>query len=206
MGRFRIYAQNEIPDGILENIKSDNFITSTGVTLSESRHIFWEVMFGRFITTLLYKNKTAEPVCLDRVLIVTFEEAIKCLETFKNLKINPFIQPFISKKDFEYLVERFITHVRNRLNRNYLIYNITEVLNSYNVASTENELIKAIGFSKEFYNKILIERSFIYQEALYGLSGTPFKINLQKFGQIECKIEKPSLEEYYLLLAGVEDM
>lgn len=206
MGRFHIYAHDEIKDGILENIKSDNFITSTSVTLSPSRHILWEIMFGGFIRPLHYKNKETEPTSVDIVLIVKFEEAIRCLERIPYLKSNPFINKFISKIEFDLLVEKFINHISDKLNKKYLVYNITEVLNTYDTVSNENELRKAINFSKEFYTKILLGQPYIYQDALYGLSGTPFKVNLQNLGQIECMIENPSLEEYYTMIAGVEDM
>ena len=206
MGRFRIYAQNGIQDGILEHIKSENYITSTSVTLCNSRHVFWEIMFGGFNLNLKYRNRDTIPTSMDRVLVVKIEEAKRCLEQFMKVSPNPFVQPFISQTEFELLVERFINHISNRLDKNYIIYNISEVLHTYDVATLEPELINAIRFTKEFYRKILIGQPYNYQESLYALSGSPFKVNLQKFSQIQCLIESPTLEEYYVLLSGVDDM
>jgi hypothetical protein len=206
MGRFRIYAQNGIQDGILENIKSENYITSTSVTLCKSRHIFWEIMFGGFTLNLKYRNGDTDPPSMDTVLVARIEEAKRCLQQFMKVSPNPFVQAFISQTEFELLVERFINHISNRLDKNYIIYNISEVMHTYYVAKLESEFTTAIKFTKDFYTKILLGQPYNYQESLYALSGSPFKVNLQKFSQIECLIKNPTLEEYYVLLSGVDDM
>jgi hypothetical protein len=79
-------------------------------------------------------------------------------------------------------------------------------MHTYYVAKLESEFTTAIKFTKDFYTKILLGQPYNYQESLYALSGSPFKVNLQKFSQIECLIKNPTLEEYYVLLSGVDDM
>lgn len=202
MGRFHIYAHNDIPDGILENIKSNQFITSTSVTLSPSRHILWEVMFGGFTMTMFLKNENYS----ERVLITPLGIALTCLEHFAKLDSNPFCNNFISKKDLVDITENFALRI-NTFNSEYLVYNISEVFNTYDVAKTETEMITASAASKDFYTKILTKQPFTFREALYALSGTPFKCGgLQNSELISCIVQNPSKEELSNMIAGVEDM
>jgi hypothetical protein len=201
MGRFRIYAHNKIPDGILENIQSEQFITSTSVTLSPSRHILWEVMFGRFSTSLFYKHENE----LYKVLVTHVSEGLHCLETFASLKNNPFaIRELMSPIDITAMTQDFALHINSRLKDEYIVYNISEVLLQYDAAKTESEIVTAIASSKDFYSKILTKQPFTYREAMYALTGTLFRCSLTNL--IQCVVEKPTSQEIYNALAGVEDM
>jgi hypothetical protein len=198
MGRFRIYAHNDIPDGILENIKSDQFITSTSVTLSPSRHILWEVMFGGFTVNLFAQN--------ERIIVTPLDIALQCLEHFAGLNPNPFASNSISRNDLIDITKSFALRI-NAFNDVYLAYNITEVFNTYDVAKTETEMITASAASKDFYTKILTKQPFTFREALYALSGTPFKCGgLTNSELISCVIENPSKDDLKNMLTGVDDM
>jgi hypothetical protein len=203
MGRFHIYAHNELPDGILEAIGSSYFITSTSVTLSPSRHIFWEVMFGRFSTQLFYKCEATGET--EKVLATHIDEALDCLERFASLKNNPFTIPEVmSEIDMVAMISDFANHVKQRLYGDYIIYNISEVLLHYDAAKTESEIVTAIASSKDFYTKILTKQPFTYREAMYALTGTLFRCSLTNL--IQCVVEKPTSQDIYNALAGVEDM
>lgn len=202
MGRFRIYIHNDIPDGVLENIKSDKFITSTSATLSPSRHILWEVMFGGFTVNLFLKNENY----IERILVTPLVVALDCLEHFAELDPNPFSNYSISKKDLIDITKKF-AHRMNTFDGIYLVYNISEVFNTYDVAKTETEMITASAASKDFYTKILTKQPFTFREALYALSGTPFKCGgLANSELISCTIENPSKEDLDNMIAGVDDM
>jgi len=205
MGRFHIYGHNDIPDGILENIKSNQFITSTSVTLSPSRHILWEVMFGRYSTCLFYKPELNS--IPEKILVTSFEEAMGCLEKFASLKNNPFVIPKImSHVDMQYMVTQFVRHLYQKIAGGYILYNITEVMNTYYVAQKDTEFLTAIALSKDFYTKILSEQPFVYREALYALSGTPFRFGMTDSSLISCIVENPTATDFYNMIAGIEDM
>lgn len=204
MGRFRIYAHNEIPNEIIEKIESDRFITSTSVTLSPSRHIFWEVMFAGFSSTLFYRKNSN---IIEKILCTNLTEALDCLSKFAAVKSNPFIIPrLMSKIDMQYMITQFVEHLHERLVKGFILYNITEVFETYNVAKTEDELINAICASKDFYTKILFGQPVTYREMLYGLSGTLFENRRENGSLIDYVIENPTSQEVYNSLAGVEDM
>ena len=206
MGRFHIYAHDKIDKAIfLEKVESENFITSTSVTLSHSRHIFWEIMFGNELGGYKYYKQNIDPNILDRVYVTTFEEAIKCLDTIQKVN-HPFVQSFHNRDEFNALVERFKFHVINRLNKKYLLYNISEVFGSYDVAKTEIEVNTALSVSQAFYFKILHKEVYNFREALYALAGTPFTLNLAIGNQITFDAKNPVAEDYYNAVAGVEDM
>lgn len=198
MGRFHIYIHNDIPDGLLENIKSDKFITSTSVTLSPSRHILWEVMFGGLTLNLFAQN--------ERILVTPLGIALQCLEHFAGLNPNPFCGDSISKKDLVDITEEFALRI-NSFSGVYLTYNISEVFNTYDVAKTETEMITASAASKDFYTKILTKQPFTFREALYALSGTPFKCGgLTNSELISCIVENPSKNDLTNMFCGVDDM
>jgi len=204
MGRFHIYGHDRIPYGIIEKIESEQFITSTSATLSPSRHIFWEVMFAGFTSILFYKNDSN---ILEKILCTNLAEAKKCLEKFRTLKNNPFVIPkIISSDDIQFMVTRFIKHLCQRISGDFLLYNITEVLNTYDIAKTEEKLLNAICASKDFYTKILSGHKVTYREMFYALSGSPFKNKNKKESLVSCIVEKATLEEVYSMLSGVEDM
>jgi len=205
MGRFHIYAHNKIDDGILENIKSKDFITSTSVTLSHSRHILWEVMFGNVLGISHYRNNDMNPPTVDRIYVTPLEDAIKCLNILKKVD-HPFVQSFHNRDEFNALVERFKSHIIKRLNKKYLLYNIYEVLGSYDVAKTEVELTTAMGASHLFYFKILNKEVYNFQEALYALAGTPFTVNIAVGNQLIFDPKNPTAEDFYNAIAGLEDM
>lgn len=197
MGRFRIFIHDDIPDGELKEIKSDKFITSTSVTLSPSRHILWEVMFAGFTLNMFAQN--------ERILVTPITVALGCLEHFAALKSNPFAGKYISQNDLVDITQDFALRI-NSFHGEYLSYNITEVFNTYDVAKAETEMTTAAAASNDFYTKILLKQPFTFREALYALSGTPFKSGgLTNSELISCIVENPNKDELKLLLAGVED-